>query len=242
MFAARERAQLASSISLTALRALQGSSMFNSNRAFRATASPPIVLPVAVALALALGSGVVRAQDDTNPSGFYLGAAIGQFDVTIDNLEGVEDVLEDLDSDDSAWKLAFGWRFNPYIALEADYVDLGAPNGDFEATGSAGDYEVELSGFAGYVIGSLPLGIFELSAKAGYYFHDVDIGVDFDNVGSGNGDVIESENSGEAFVYGVGAGATFFEQRLNAKIEYELMEIDEVDDAYVLWLTGAWRF
>jgi hypothetical protein len=227
MFAARERAQLASSMSLTALRALQGSSMFNSNRAFRAAASPPIVLPVA--LALALGSGVVRAQDDTNPSGFYLGAAIGQFDVTIDNLEGVEDVLEDLDSDDSAWKLAFGWRFNPYIA-------------DFEATGSAGDYEVELSGFAGYVIGSLPLGIFELSAKAGYYFHDVDIGVDFDNVGSGNGDVIESENSGEAFVYGVGAGATFFEQRLNAKIEYELMEIDEVDDAYVLWLTGAWRF
>jgi hypothetical protein len=213
--------------------------MFTSNRAFRAAAPPPIVLPVA--LALALGCGAARAQDDTNPSGFYLGAGFGQFDVKIDDLEGVEDTLEELDTDDSAWKLAFGWRFNPYIALEADYVDLGAPNGDFEASGSVGDYELELSGFAGYVIGSLPLGIFELSAKVGYYFHDVDIAVDFDNVGSGNGDVVESGSSGEALVYGVGAGATFF-QHLNAKIEYELMDIDEVDDAYVLWLTGAWRF
>ena len=159
----------------------------------------------------------------------------------IDDLEGVDDVLEDLDTDDSAYKVGFGWRFNPYIALEADYVDLGNPNGNFDATGSSGDYELELSGFAGYVIGSLPLGIFELSAKVGYYLHDVNLHVDFDNIGPNNGDVFDSDDSGEAVVYGIGAGATFF-QRLNAKIEYELMDIDEVDDAYVLWLTGGWRF
>ena len=159
----------------------------------------------------------------------------------IDNLEGVGDTLEELDSDDSAYNLGFGWRFNPYIALEADYVDLGNPRGNFDASGSSGDYEVELAGFSGYLIGSLPLGIFELSAKVGYYFHDVDLTVDLENVGSGDGDVIESDDSAEALVYGVGAGVTFF-QHLNAKIEYERMEIDEVDDAYVLWLTGAWRF
>ncbi|HEY4370089.1 MAG TPA: outer membrane beta-barrel protein [Steroidobacteraceae bacterium] len=181
------------------------------------------------------------APSEANTSGPYVGASIGQFNVKIDNLEGVGDVLEELDSDDAAFKVFFGWRFNPYLALEADYVDLGAPNGNFDASGSSGDYEVKLSGFTGYVIGSLPLGIFELSAKVGYYFHDVDVKVDLDNVGSGNGNVIESDNSGEAFVYGVGAGVTFFDH-LNAKVEYELMDIDEVDDAYVLWLTGAWRF
>ena len=159
----------------------------------------------------------------------------------IDDLEGVEDVIGNLDTDDSAWKLAFGWRFNPFIAIEADYVDLGNPNGNFDASGSSGDYELELSGFAGYAIGTLPLGIFELSAKVGYYFHDVNVQVDLENVGPGDGDVFESDDSGEAFVYGVGAGVTLF-QRLNAKIEYELMEIDEVEDAYVLWLTAAWRF
>jgi hypothetical protein len=212
----------------------KGPAMFRSSTVFRPLAATATLLALT-------GAGVAQAQDDENPSGPYISGGFGQFDVKIDDLEGVDDVLEDLDTDDSAYKLGFGWRFNPYIALEADYVDLGNPNGNFDATGSSGDYEVELSGFAGYVIGSLPLGIFELSAKVGYYFHDVNLHVDFDNIGPNNGDVFDSDDSGEAFVYGVGAGATFF-QRLNAKIEYELMEIDEVDDAYVLWLTGAWRF
>lgn len=210
--------------------------MFPSSSVSRPLASTLTLLAFAVG-----GAGAAQAQDEENPSGPYISAGIGQFDVKIDNLEGVDDVLEDLDTDDSAWKLGFGWRFNPYIALEVDYVDLGNPNGNFDATGSSGDYEVELSGFSGYVIGSLPLGIFELSAKVGYYLHDVNLHVDFDNVGPGDGDVIDSDDNGEAVVYGVGAGATFFEH-LNAKVEYELMDIDEVDDAYVLWLTGAWRF
>jgi OOP family OmpA-OmpF porin len=198
--------------------------------------------PVCLVALLSLGPvGSLQAQEEGNESGPYVGAGYGQFDVKLDSLEGVDDVLEDLDTDDSAFKVFFGWRFNRFIALEADYVDLGNPRGNFDASGSSGDYEVELAGFAGYVIGSLPLGIFELSAKVGYYFHDVDLTVDFENVGSGDGDVIESSDNGEAVVYGVGAGVTFFDA-LNAKIEYELMDIDEFDDAYVLWLTGAWRF
>jgi OOP family OmpA-OmpF porin len=208
--------------------------MFPSRTVFRSFTPTLIILALAVA-------GAAHAAEEVDPSGPYISAGLGQFDVKIDNLEGVGDVLEDLDADDSAWKLGFGWRFNPYIALEADYVDLGNPNGNFDATGSSGDYEVELSGFSGYLIGSLPLGIFELSAKVGYYFHDVNLNVDFDNIGPNNGDVFESDDNGEAFVYGIGAGVTFF-QHLNVKVEYELMDIDEVDDAYVLWLTGAWRF
>jgi hypothetical protein len=202
--------------------------------------SHPIASTLAM-LALCMGSAATASAEEANDSGPYVGVGLGQFDVTVDNLEGVGDTLQELDSDDSAWKLAFGWRFNPYIALEADYVDLGNPNGDFDATGSSGDYEIALSGFSGYVIGSLPLGIFELSAKVGYYFHDVELQIDLDNIGSGNGDVLDSDNNGEAFVYGVGAGVTFFD-RLNAKVEYELMDIEDVKDAYVLWLTGAWRF
>jgi OOP family OmpA-OmpF porin len=200
------------------------------------------VTPLCFAVLLALaGAGAAQAQEEGNESGPYVGGGYGQFDVKIDDLEGVDDVLEDLDTDDSAFKVFFGWRFNRFIAAEVDYVDLGNPRGNFDASGSSGDYEVELAGFAGYVIGSLPLGIFELSAKVGYYFHDVDLTIDLENVGSGDGDVIESDESGEALVYGVGAGVTFFDA-LNAKIEYELMDIDDFDDAYVLWLTGAWRF
>jgi OmpA-OmpF porin, OOP family len=208
--------------------------MFSSSNILRS------LVPALTTLAFAF-AGAADAADDENPSGPYISAGLGQFDVKIDNLEGVGDTLQELDADDSAWKLGFGWRFNPYIALEADYVDLGNPSGNFDATGSSGDYDVELSGFSGYLIGSLPLGIFELSAKAGYYWHDVNLHVDFNNVGPGNGNVIESSSNSGAFVYGIGAGVTFLEH-INVKVEYELMDLDEVNDAYVLWLTGAWRF
>jgi OOP family OmpA-OmpF porin len=221
-------------LKLGALSAEEGPAMLQSTMLRRTT---PICLAALFALA---GVGAAQAQEE-NESGPYVGGGYGQFDVKIDDIEEVDDVLEDIDTDDSAFKVFFGWRFNPYIAAEVDYVDLGNPRGNFDASGSSGDYELELAGFAGYLIGSLPLGIFELSAKVGYYFHDVDVTVDFENVGSGDGDVIESSDNGEAVVYGVGAGVTFLEH-LNVKVEYELMDIDNVEDANVLWLTGAWRF
>jgi hypothetical protein len=187
------------------------------------------------------GARMAAAADEENPSGPYVGAGIGQFDVKIDNLEGVGDTIEDFNEDDAAYKVFFGWRFNPYIALEGDYIDLGTPRGNFDATGSSGQYELDLAGFAAYAIGTLPLGIFELSAKVGYYWHDIDVHVDFDNIGPNNGDVFDSDESSEAFVYGIGAGVTFLEH-INTKLEYEVMDLDKTDDAYTLWLTAEWRF
>src|SRR4051812_19087589 len=115
------------------------------------------------AVALALGMSHSAAADEPDPSGFYLGAGFGQFDVKIDNLDAAGEVLRNLDADDAAWKLALGWRFNPFIALEADYIDLGNPKGDFDASGTNGKYKVDLAGAAAYVVGSIPVGIFEFS-------------------------------------------------------------------------------
>ena len=195
-----------------------------------------IVAVLVVLMGLAQG-----ARADENPSGPYVGAAYGQFNVKVDDLEGAQDIIGEIDTDDSAFKVFFGWRFNPYIALEGAYIDLGNPRGDFTGSGSDGQYEAEFAGFAPYLIGSFPITIFELSAKVGYYFHDITLNVDFDNFGSGNGDVIDSEESAEAVVYGIGAGVTFIDH-LNFKLEYELMDLDNVEDAETLWVTGAWRF
>lgn len=189
---------------------------------------------------LATGCFVIAAADD-NESGPYIGAAYGEFDVTIENIDGLTDAVRDLDTDSSAWKAFFGWRLNPYLAFEGDYIDLGDADGGFDASGSSGDYTLELDGFGVYAIGSLPLGIFELSGKLGYYFHDVTIDVDMDNIGPGNGDVIGSDESGEAWAYGVGAGVTLLDH-IHAKLEYEIMDIDDLDDPYTIWLSAAWRF
>jgi hypothetical protein len=143
-----------------------------------------------------------------------------------------------LDDDDTAWKAFVGWRFNPYIALELSYVDFGNPNGRATASGSSGDYQVDLSGFAPYVIGSFPLGPVELFAKAGYYFYDVDLKADFDDPLHPD---VDSSKSDEDFVYGFGVGITFFEH-LHARLEYEKIDSDALDDADAIWASGAWRF
>jgi opacity protein-like surface antigen len=186
---------------------------------------------------LALGSAASIAHADNN-AGFYVGGGVGQFNVQIDDIDDTDNAIQRLDENDTAWKAFVGWRFNPYIGLELSYIDFGNPNGRATASGSSGDYQVDLSGFAPYVIGTLPLGPVELFGKVGYYFYDVDLKVDIDNPVQPD---FDSSTSDEDLVYGFGVGMTFFEH-LNARLEYEKIDSDRLDDADALWLSGAWRF
>ncbi|MDY6944818.1 MAG: porin family protein [Pseudomonadota bacterium] len=197
---------------------------------------------IVAATLLALSSGAAYAQSE-NEQGLYLGAGIGQFDVNIEGVDSVDDQIRRLDDDDAAWQAFVGWRFNPYISLQLAYIDYGRPRDRFDASGSSGDFRAELAGFAPSIIGTLPLGPVELSAKAGYYFYDLDIRADIDDPLDPQ---FSSDESGEDFMYGVGVGATFF-QHLNVKLEYEWIDLDNprnlnIDDANALWVTGQWRF
>lgn len=195
-----------------------------------------VVLAMAVAAgsAGALASGAAAAQE--NDEGFYIGGGVGQFNVQIDDIDQTDEAIQRLDDDDSAWKAFVGWRMNPYFALELAYIDFGGPSDRFEANGTSGDYSVDLSGFAPYVIGTIPLGPVELFGKVGYYFYDVDASVDLDN-----GPDLDSSSSENDLLYGVGVGMTFF-QRLNARLEYERIDSSVVDDADAIWFSGQWRF
>jgi OOP family OmpA-OmpF porin len=181
-----------------------------------------------LALAMALFAVGTTSAFADNESGFYVGAGVGQFNVEIDNLDEAQDTASEFDSDDTSAKVFAGWRFNPYIGVELDYIDLGGPEDNFENI----NIEAEISGIAPYLIGTLPLGIFELFAQVGYYFYDVEINAQ--NLGS-------VDDSSEDFVYGAGAGLLLFEH-LNLRLHYEIIDISEVDDANALWFTGAWRF
>jgi OOP family OmpA-OmpF porin len=173
-----------------------------------------------------------------NPSGFYIGGGWGQFNLDIDDLEEAGSAISDIaDSDDNAWKLFVGYRFNPYIALEAAYIDFGAPGDSFDASGTHGNYEVDISGFAPYLIGTIPLGPVELFGKIGYYFYDIDLQIDLDSPGPD----IDSSSSESDFVYGAGLGFTIAE-RLHLRAEYEVVDIEGADDSNAMWLSGAWRF
>jgi hypothetical protein len=193
---------------------------------------------IAAAVLLALGAGSAHAQSPDNDEGLYLGAGWGSYNVQVDDIDDTDDAIQRIDDDDNAWKAFVGWRLNPYFSFELAYVDFGEPGDQFEGEGTSGDYELSLSGFQPAIYAGYPLGPVEIFGKLGYYFYDVDLTVDLDDL---TDDVFTSDTSEEAWSYGGGVGVTFFE-RLHAKLEYEKIDTDDIDDLDSIWLTGAWRF
>jgi hypothetical protein len=177
----------------------------------------------AVAALLVLIAGPALAE---NNEGFYLGAGLGDFSSKVDGIGAVDDV--DFDSDEDATKIMAGWRFNRFVAVQADYTDFG----ESRAAVNQLDIRSDTKGLAPTIVGTLPVGPVELFGKAGVLFYDVEV----DTPG---GELIDS--SGEDAVIGVGVGLTFFE-RLSFTAEYERVDIEELDDADAVWLTAAWRF
>jgi Outer membrane protein beta-barrel domain len=183
--------------------------------------------PVIAALALAACAVATPAMAD-NDSGLYLGAGIGRFDIKVDGIEDVGETIESFESDDTTFKVFAGWRFNKFLGVELDYMDLGSP----EDTIDDERVQTEINGVAPYLIGTIPLGPVEFFAKVGYYFYDVKIETESIDL---------LDESDEDLVYGAGIGLTLF-GHLHARVEYEIIEVSDVDDANALWLSGAWRF
>jgi Outer membrane protein beta-barrel domain len=192
---------------------------------------------IVAAIALAVGSTAVAAGPDDNPRGFYLGGGVGNFNLDIDRVDQLDDAIGRLDDDDTGWKVFAGYRINPYLAVEGAYVDFGRPSDTFDADGTSGDFSAHLSGFSPQLLGIVPLGPVELSAKVGVYFTDIDLRADIDDPLDPD---FDSNTSEENFMYGVGVGATFLE-RLNAKLEYEWIDLG-AEKGNSLWATGTWRF
>jgi opacity protein-like surface antigen len=188
--------------------------------------------------ALVLGSGAAFAAPADNPSGFYVGAGWGKFNLDINSIEDLGSSISSVaKSDDDAWKIFAGYRVNPYLSFEAAYIDFGAPSDRFTATGSNGNYRVAISGFAPYIIGTVPLGPVEIFAKAGYYYYDSNVRIDLDNPGPD----IDSTHSGNDFLWGGGLGVTVLDH-LNLRAEYEAVDIDRAKNSDAIWLSAAWRF
>ena len=187
---------------------------------------------------LALASGAANAAPEDNPSGFYVGGGWGQFNLDIDNAEDLGQSIGDIaSSDDNAWKLFAGYRVNPYLAFEAAYIDFGSPGDRIDTSGVHGNYHVDISGFAPYIIGTLPLGPVEIFAKAGYYYYDSDVQIDLDAPGPD----IDSSSSGNDFLWGGGIGFTIADH-LHLRVEYEAVDVERAENSDAVWLSGAWRF
>lgn len=190
-----------------------------------------------IAGALLLAAAVPAFAE--NPSGPYVGAAWGQFNLNIDNLNDLGQAVTSIThSNADAQKYFAGWRLSPYFALEGAYVDLGNPGNNFSATGSNGNYRVHMDGWSPTAIGTLPLGPIEVFAEAGYLFYNVNLTANYTAPAS---ETIESSHSRSDFLYGGGLGVTFFDH-LNVRAEYQELNLSQYHNSDALWLSGAWRF
>lgn len=168
------------------------------------------------------------AQSAERQSGFYVGLGAGQSSFDVDKSELDAAVLDaffsqgivtsassKLEDSDTAWSLVAGYHFNPYIAIEAGYVDLGTaeyrstvtvnPFGSFVSEPASLDLDVGSKGITVAALGSLPLSdIVDLHGHLGFLFAKTDVTATA-RIGSGVGVDSDSFDSTSGF-FGVGAG------------------------------------
>lgn len=130
---------------------------------------------------------------------------------------------------DFAYKMAVGLQANPYVALEAQYTDLGKPSEKGFVVDNAGNlYNAKASlstrGLGANLVGTLPIDDFKLFAKVGYHKMETKATLKVDGFGSDSGKVRE-------WVPSFGAGASYaIIPELEVVAEYERFK--DVADAY----------
>lgn len=160
---------------------------------------------------LATSAGLTALPAMAADNGIYLGASLGQGGVQADQvINGV-----DFDASSLGFKVIAGWRFLDWLAVEANYVDLGT--GDDKVQGVK--VESDVSGISASAVGFLPIGPVDLFARVGAINWDADL--DVSGV-SGN-----FSDDGTDLTYGV--GAQFRVWSLSIRGEYEVFDIEGAD-------------
>jgi hypothetical protein len=168
---------------------------------------------------LLIGSAAQAADN-----GFYLGAGVTQ--------AKVDDIFNtNLKIDNTAYKIIAGIRPLDFLAVEANYIDLGEETTNF----TVGSARADAKAFAAFGMLFLPIPIVDVYAKAGLARWKLDgsanaAGVSFTSL----------DKKGTEFAYGAGAQLTF--GSLGARLEYETFDIDNTDGADLVTLGVTYTF
>lgn len=149
-------------------------------------------------------------------NGIYIGVGVGQSNVDVD--AGPIEV----DADDTGYKVIAGFRPLDFLAVEVNYIDFGKA----EDSG----VEVDADAIAAYAVGFLPIGPFDLFAKAGVADADASLDSDFGR----------ATTDGTEFAYGAGVQFRFLS--LSARLEYEEFDLDDVDNLNMITLGLTYTF
>ena len=173
------------------------------------------------AAALAASFSLLSLPAFSADNGIYLGASVGQSSVEFDDNIGGQNL--NFDASATGFKAIAGWRFIDWLAVEANYVDLGS--------GDDNGIETDVNGVSLSAVGFLPVGPVDLFARAGI----IDWSGDVKSQTFGNG-----SDDGTDLTYGV--GAQFRVWSLSIRGEYEIFDIDGPDDLDMISVGVTWTF
>jgi hypothetical protein len=185
-----------------------------------------------------LASAPVKADAE---QGFYLGGGVGRYNIKINTFNSLNNTITGYSANDTAYQFFAGYRFIPYVALEAQYLNLGTNRQFF---GGGAELTNKISGWAPSMVVTLPLGAYhgtpigpvELFGRVGEYWYNYH--TDFITPLGEHDSVSNTYNH---LIYGGGIGLVLV-QRVAVRLEYDVMDIQNTSSSNALWLTGQFRF
>ena len=178
-----------------------------------------------VLLLILLSAGAAAAHADD--AWFYAGAGISRTTLTsiYDNGLAYSNIH------DTSWKALAGFRPISFVAVEADYLDLGSQSSTF----FAGRYaHSDAKAFAGYAVGFLPVPMpyLDLFVKAGLSRWKLD----GDTSDSSGVPLFSFSNRGTSFAWGAGLQVHF--GNFGGRLEYEDFSINNTNGAGIVSLSA----
>lgn len=169
------------------------------------------------AIVLTAGLLCASAAASAADNGIYLGGSIGQANVEVD--QG----LAQIDGDDTGFKFIVGVRPLDWLAVEASYVDFGeVEDGALTAEGD---------GISAFAVGLATVGPVDIFGKVGL--------INFDTSVAARGlGAVSSDGTDMAY----GAGVQFRLLSLSVRAEYEVFDVDGVDDLNMLSIGVTYTF
>ena len=167
-----------------------------------------------LAAALLACSATAGAADN----GIYLGASLGRSNFDID-----QGLLE-VDDDDNGFKIIAGVRPLDWLAIEANYVDFGKARD--------GIVSAENDAFSAFAVGFFTVGPADLFGKIGLVKSDAKVSVR--NLGK----VFDEDGTDPAYGFGV----QFRVLSLSVRAEYEIFDVDNVDDLNLFSIGVTYTF
>ena len=166
---------------------------------------------------LALGSTATWAENGF----FYLGAGVTNSSLT-ENVGGY--IHTDLKN--TSWKAFAGVRPLKWLAVEADYIDLGSGSGDQFGLESFSTSHADSSAWGAYAVGFLPvsLPVVDFYGKAGVARWKLNSSISTENANPPYGPFTTSTSStGTDFAWGIGVQAHF--SIAGVRLEYEGFDV-----------------